>query len=248
MILPVLDKPIYKTNILSRDTPIEFTPFTMKEQKILMMARESKEVDSIVTALRQILSNCLIDKTIVVNDLPMVDLEWLFLNIQAKSSGEIVNLVFKCNNMTMVPSETGELQESECGMLIDCAVNLLEVKIENKNYNRRIMLSDTVGIQMKFPSFEVIQKSIEDENSNEEYLMAALCIDYIFDAKSVYQAKDATQEELLNFIEQLSEDNYSKIEEFFSNCPTIKETIQKTCPRCGYNHSIELEGLEDFFS
>jgi len=245
MKLPVIDRTIYKTTILSRKEDVEFVPFTMKEAKILMMARESKDTESIINALRQILRNCLVNVD-NVNDLPLVDLEWLFLNIQAKSSGEVVNLVFKCTNNSPYVMD-GVMHDKECGMLIDVPVDLLKVQIVNKDVNTRIMVSETVGIQMKFPTFEATQKALQSEEDSE-YMLTALCIDYIFDAESVYQSKDATTEELINFIEQLPQDKYELIENFFENCPTIKETIKKTCSKCNYEHSIELEGLEDFFS
>lgn len=238
MSLPILERPVYQTTILSSPKPVEFVPFTVKESKILMMAKESDKPDDMVSAINQILANCLVDKTINVKELPLVDLEWLFLQIIAKSSGEKIPLIFKCTN---------EVEGKECGMLLEFELNLEEVEIFNKEVNKRIMITDKVGIIMKLPTFEMTKALFNTTVENVDQKLAAICVDQIFDSTSVYQAKNATPEELVEFIESLPVDKYEQVQQFFEKCPTIKQIHKTKCPKCGYDHTIELEGLEAFF-
>lgn len=236
--LPVIDKPIYKTNILTLKQPIEFTPFTVKESKILMMAREGKDLESMVDGLRQVLSNCLIDKTIDVKKLAMVDLEWLFINLQARSFGEIMPLYFKCTN---------KVNDKECEMVIEHKVNLLEIQIKNKDVQRRISLNENTGIQMMFPTYNAIQAATAAEEDDRDIVLAANCIEYVYDKVSVIPFDKLESNERIAFIEGMLADKYSMIEQFLENCPVISQNIEKTCPKCGFQYKETLEGLEDFF-
>lgn len=240
--LPVIDRPIYKANVLFRTEPVSFVPFSVKESKILMMAKEGKDIESIVGALKQILNNCLIDKTINVDDLPMVDLEWLFLNIWARSSGEKAQLYFKCNNKvdSVVP---GDLDN--CGMLLEFEVDLLQVPIKNKDVEKRIMLKEDVGMVMRLPTFEMTQQ-IAKANTDPDVTFAAMCVDYVYDKETVTKGDDVSLDEMIGFIESLPPDKYESIERFFENCPVIQQIVEKDCTKCGFHHKIVLEGLEDF--
>lgn len=245
MMFPVLDRAIYKVDLLSRSTPVEYMPYTVKEQKILLMARESKELGPIIDGLRQIISNCLVDKSIDVAKLPLIDLEWLFLQIQAKSSGEKNPVYYKCTNAVSI---SGITPTYPCDMLMEFEVDLTKVQIHNKTVEKKIIINDKVGIMMKLPTFESTKLLLEAHaDVDHDQLLAAACIDYVFDDESVYKASDASEEEMLNFVEQLPPAKYELIENFFDNCPIIRETIKMDCPKCGYKHQIVLEGLEDFF-
>jgi hypothetical protein len=239
MSLPKIDLPIYTTNIHSQKNPVQFTPFTVKESTILMMAKESGEVQPMIDAIRQILSNCLVDKTIVVNKLPMIDLEWLFLQIHSKSSGETVPLHFKCKNFD---------KNKECGMILECNVDLRNVKYEAlpKDYGR-IMLTDKIGIQMKLPTFEATQKALMVTQSLQDHMLAGLCIDYVFGETTVTKGDEAEPEELMEFVQGIELTNFNKIKEFLDDVPVIKQVIQITCGKCDHQHEIVLEGLADFF-
>lgn len=236
--LPVLDRIIYKADVLSRSTPIEFVPYTVKEGKILLMARESKELPSIVDGLRQILSNCIVDKTIDVTKLPLIDLEWLFLKIHSKSAGEKVNLYYKCTN---------EVAGNSCGMLMEFEVDLNTVAIHNKTVEKKIMITDTIGVMMKLPTFEGSQRLMNADPEDHDKILSAACIDYVFDETGIYKADDATEEEMLFFVDNLPIPKYEKIGKFFDDCPVIKHDIETICPKCEFHHKITLEGLEDFF-
>jgi hypothetical protein len=239
MTLPRIDLPIYTTNICSQKASVRFTPFTVKESTVLMMAKESGEVKSMVDALKQVLTNCLVDK-LDINKLPMVDLEWLFLQIYMKSSGEKIPVHFKCTNT---------YQNNACGMILQCDVDLNQIKLEipEKGFGK-IMLNETIGVQLRLPTFESTQKALMVEQSLQDHMMAAMCIDYIFDEQTVTRSDDATPEELLEFVQQIEISKYNEIEKFLDSIPNISHKVNTTCVKCGYNHEIKLEGLEDFFA
>jgi len=198
--------------------------------------------------VKQIIKNCLVDETIDVDSLPSVDIELLFLNFRARSMGENINVFFKCKNQVADGEET-----KECGMVIEGSVNLLEVTVVNADTQTKIMLSEDIGVKMKLPTFEIIQKltNVEEdpdkENENYEFKPIAMCIEFIFDKDSVYYAKDANIEELISFILSLPPERYDKISEFFAHLPTIKQEIDEECPKCKFKHKFVLEGLSDFF-
>lgn len=236
--LPVIDRPIYKTNILSLKNPVEFVPFTVKESKILMMAREGKELESMVDGLRQVLRNCLVDKSIDVNNLAMVDLEWLFVNLQARSFGEVMPLFFKCTN---------KVNGVECDMVIEEKLNLLTVDVSNKDVERRIALSETTGLQMRFPTYAALQASVSADDNEQDIILAANCVEYVYDKQSIVEFSKLAAAERVAFIEQLPIDKYEMIEKFLQNCPVLTKTIEKKCEKCGFEYRERLEGLEDFF-
>lgn len=243
MTLPKITTPIYELKLLSREKPIKFRPFLVKEQKLMMMAVENKDPNETVQVLRQIANNCIMDEDIDVNELPIVDLQLLFLNLRARSMGEVIEVYYKCKNL---------VEDSECGMIIEFPINLLEVPVVNVDSPRRIMISDDIGIQLKLPTFEDIQLMIEYQNKNPEDLdgefrTAAMSIDYIFDKDTVYPSNEASLDELTEFVSNLPQEKYDIVEKAFDNLPTIRTKIAKKCPKCGHDHNFVLEGLEDFF-
>ena len=243
MSLPKIDQPIHEVNLLSRDKPVRFRPFLVKEQKLMLMAVESKEADTTVKTVKQVINNCLLDK-IDVDELPLVDLETLFLHLRARSMGEVLNLFFKCTNP--VTDNTGNTKP--CGMVIDVPVNILnDVKIINKDGVKKIMFNDDMGVLMKYPSLEVVDRLMKSNDSTASFTLAAACIDKIFDKESVYNTKDCTEDEVLEFVENLPTDKYEMIEKFVEVLPKSQYKTSKKCIKCGYEHDFVLEGLSDFF-
>ena len=249
MKLPTISTPTYEVKILSREKPLKFRPFLVREQKLMMMAVEAKDPRENINIMKQITKNCVLED-IDVDSLSLVDFEILFLNFRARSMGEIINVYYKCKN-EFIGSEDEITQI--CNMVMDVPINLLEVDVINSENEKRIMISDDVGIQMKLPTFEVIEKLMstdpddEEEINDAEYKAAAMCIEYVFDKDSVYYAKDATLDEMMNFIYSLPPGKYEKIENYFKNLPTIRQESEAICSKCGFKHKFVLEGLNDFF-
>jgi T4 bacteriophage base plate protein len=247
MNLPKISTPIYEVKLMSIDKPVQFRPFLVKEQKLMMMAVESKDPMEAVKTMKQIATNCILDK-IDVDSLPLVDIEILFLNFRARSMGEVMNVYYKCKNDIVDENNN----KKECGMVIDVDVNLLEVPIKNQNVETKIMITEDIGIQMKLPTFEFINKLLSDnvpklDDEDDSVYTAAMCVDYVFDKESVYYAKDCTAEEMMNFLYSLPPDKYTKIENYFENLPTVRKEMDAECPKCGFKHNFVLEGLNDFF-
>jgi hypothetical protein len=250
MQLPTIEYQTYTVPLLSRKEPVRIRPFLVKEQKLLLMAVEAKEIDATISAVKQVIKNCVLDP-IDVDELPLADLEILFLNLRARSLGEVINLFFKCTNM--VPDASSQIITNvgyplkQCGMVIEVPVNLLQIPVINKDAPLRIMITKDVGLKMKYPSISMIDKLVKAESSEVIFAVIASCIDQIFDATNVYKAKDATQEELIKFVEELPAEKYELLEQFIENVPKTRFETKKTCTKCGYDHDFILEGLSDFF-
>ena len=241
--LPKLDVPIYTVNLISTGKPIRFRPFLVKEQKLFLMAAESTDGNEMVGVIRQVLRNCVLDE-MDIDSLPTFDLEYLFMNLRARSVEEIVDLRYKCNNTTK--DETGE--EKKCSGVVEFKLNLLEVEpTKNPNHKNKIQLTENLGIAFKYPTFEMIQK-YEKMNENEVMLKILVdCIDYVYDKESVYYSKDSSREEMEEFIDNLQQKDLEKFKDFFDTMPEIKKDVHFKCPKCSYEEDIAIKGMQNFF-
>ena len=241
--LPKLDVPIYEIKLISTGKTIRFRPFLVKEQKLFLMASESTDAKETINTIRQVLKNCILDE-VDVDSLPTFDLEFLFMNLRARSVEEVVDLKYKCNNI--VKDEEGK--DSTCTGSVEFKLNLLEIEPnKNPNHTNKIQLTDNLGIALKYPSFDMIQKY---ENKSENEVMSGVlvdCIDYIYDNEQIYYAKDSTKEELNDFVDNLQQKDLEKIKVFFDTMPEIKKDVHFKCPKCGYEEDIAIKGLQNFF-
>jgi hypothetical protein len=177
--------------------------------------------------------------------LPVFDLEFLFLNLRAKSVGENVELNYVCNNL--VKNEKDGEEEETCGGKIKLNVNLMEVDtIKNPEHTNKIMLTDKLGLMMKYPSFDIIKK-LNIQNESELLKVIISCIDYIFDENEIYYAKDTAEEELTDFIESMQQSDVQKIQKFFETMPKISKNVEFKCKKCGYEEKTTIEGIQNFF-
>ncbi len=240
--LPKIDVLIYELKLISTGKPVRFRPFLVKEQKLLLMASQSEDPKDALNVVKQISKNCILDD-IDVETLPVFDLEYIFLNLRARSVNEVVNLQYRCNNKV-----SDEKEEKVCGSLEKFEVNLLEILPDkNPNHTKKIMLNDKLGIMMKYPTFETVA-GLKGQNENE-ILMELLtkCIDHIFDSDQIYYAKDVSEDELVEFIDNLQQKDLEKIQQFFETTPKIKKNLNFNCRKCGYKENIVVEGLQNFF-
>ena len=241
--LPKLDVPIYTINLISTGKPVRFRPFLVKEQKLFLMAAESTDGNEMVGVIRQVLRNCVLDE-MDVDSLPTFDLEYLFMNLRARSVEEIVDLRYKCNNT--LKDENGE--DKKCSGVVEFKLNLLEVEpTKNPNHKNKIQLTENLGIAFKYPTFEMIQK-YEKMNENEVMLKILVdCIDYVYDKESVYYSKDSSREEMEEFIDNLQQKDLEKFKDFFDTMPEIKKDVHFKCPKCSYEEDIAIKGMQNFF-
>lgn len=242
MVLPKIDLPTYDITLVSCGVT-KFRPFTVREQKILMTALESGEFDSAVGAIKQVISNCLLDK-INVDELPMIDLELLFLAIRSKSMGERLNLYFKCDQE--VPTDTTG-NTKPCGMLLEIDVNIDQLE-PIKLPQRRVELTPEIVVEMKFPSFALVNLLKKATNMiDAEFIVIGGCMDKFYKGNEVINVNDAKIEEVVGFLDNLTEDKYEKLASWVRNTPKVRKSVEKTCPKCSKHHKITLEGLSDFF-
>ena len=231
MPLPVLEVPKYSLVVPSTKKKLQYRPFLVKEEKILMIAQESENENQILQAVKEIITSCTFSK-IDVNKIPMYDLEYIFLKIRSKSVGEFVSFQLKC-------SESGEYNQVE--------LNLEEVEVQfpSEQIDPNIKLTDSVGITLKPINLSDVTKS-----KGKDAISAALIasIDSIYDSDNVYSASTCSKKELETFVDSLSHQHLEKIQEFILNQPTLKHTIEYTCEKCGHKNSYELNGLQSFFT
>jgi hypothetical protein len=242
--LPKIDVPIYDLKLLSTGKKIRFRPFTVKEEKLFLMAAESDDVSGVIETAKQVINNCILDK-VDVEELPLFDIEQIFLQLRAKSVGEVVNLKYRCNNK-IFDSESKE--DKNCNNIVEIDVNINDIipKIDKKQ-NNKIEITENVGVVLKYPNFKVLENyNAEDEvNSILETLIG--CIDYVYDKDNVYYAKDVTKKELEEFVESLQTKDLQKFKDFFDSTPRIRKNIKFVCPKCKYEEDVLVEGLENFF-
>jgi hypothetical protein len=242
MALPKIDVPIYEVEVPSDKKTIRFRPFTVKEEKLFLMAAQSDDSETVTKTIIQVLNNCILDE-IDVENIPMFDLEYVFLHLRARSIGEIVELNYKCNNKVI--SENGE--EKNCNNVVNVDVNLLEIKPTDTEIKNKIQMNSKLGLVMKYPNLNLVQKIKTQDELEIVIELIVECIDYIYDEDNIYYAKDSTKEELLEFLESFQAKDLEKLKDFFDTLPKISKELDFNCNKCGYHEKIKLEGIQNFF-
>jgi hypothetical protein len=240
MALPKLDVPTYEIELPVSKTKIKFRPFLVKEQRNLLMAIESNESATIQQNVKDILYNCTLTEGIDIEKLPIIDVEFYFINLRAKSVGEIVESKYKCNNI---------VEDKECGNIMQTEIDLQNIVVQtNDSVSPEIQLTPQITIKLKYPEFGIVQDSLKyDSIAETTFNMIAESIEYIYDGEQFYYGTEAESGEMLEFVEGMNQEQFSKVENFFNNLPKLKKEIEIDCGKCGYHHKIEVEGLESFF-
>ena len=236
MALPKLTTPTYELEIPSTDEKIKFRPFLVKEEKILMMAMESKSSNDITQAVKDIVNECTFNK-VKIDDMPMFDVEYIFLQIRSKSVGEISKLKLLC-------PDDGKTYA-------DVELDLNEVKVQvGDDHTNKIDLGNDMGMIMKYPTIDSFSESgIKDINAGNMLEVISTCILQIFEKKGekVYDTKDQTKKEVEEFIEQLNTKQFKTVQKFFETMPKLKHEVTIKNPKTKKESKITLSGLNDFF-
>lgn len=233
--LPKLNHPTFTTNLPSNNKKITFRPFTVREEKILLFAQSAADPTSMVQAMKQLVTNCVVE-LIDVDELPSFDIEWIFLQLRSKSVSNIV-----------------ELRTEEDGKEINIKIDLDDVKVKQATIKNKVLLSDeqTIGVILRYPTFNVIEKlgSFNDETGNQADLAFELfkeIIVAIYDANDVYDVNQADPKELDDFLQSLNAEQFKKIQAFLEDMPYIYlDVTYKTTS--GEDKTFRLQGLQDFF-
>ena len=240
MPLPKIDTPVYDLTLPLSKKKIRYRPFLVKEQKNLLMALESDDQESIQENIKQVLTNCTLTKNVDIEELPVVDIEYFFINLRAKSVCEVVENKYRCENV---------VEGKKCNNVMDHTLNLLEIKVEGvKKDNDVIELTDKISVKMRYPKFSIL-KNIKDMQKMTDIAMQMIAesIEYIYDGSQFYYSNEVSVNELVEFVESLSQKQFEKIENFFRELPKLERKIEMTCSKCGFVHKFNLEGLENFF-
>jgi len=234
MALPVLNNPNYEMELPSTGEKIEYRPFLVKEQKILMMAMESEDAKMQTQAIIDIIKNCTFGKLDnKVDTLPTFDIEYMFLQLRQKSVGETVDIQVTCK-------DDGETK-------VPVTVNLEDIKVERtEGHDKVIMITDKIGMTMKYPTMkQLLGYNLENISSMEStFDIINDCLENVFDENQVYD--EMSKKELNEFIEQMTTDQFEKVSGFFSTMPKLKHTVKVTNPNTGKENEIVLEGMQSF--
>jgi hypothetical protein len=240
--LPILDNPKYEIELPILKKKVSFRPFLVKEQKILLIAADSDDSNFMIENIKQIIKNCCLTE-IDVDKLSSVDLEYFFLQLRARSVEEIVHTKYRCENR--LPD--GEI----CKNSMEVNINLLEVNVETNGFEDDIKLTSNIGIKMRYPTIQIIEKLNSETSENDNIIDKSFdaiieCVDYIYDDDNFYYTSEVKKQEIVDFLESLSIEQFQRIEKFFTNIPKLKKELEVICSKCGFEHKIKLEGLQSF--
>jgi len=236
MPLPILESPKYILTVPSTKKSIEYRPFLVKEEKILLLAQETGDDNAITQAIKEIIKACTFG-VIDPEDLTTFDLEYIFLKLRAKSVGEISEINCTCE---------------KCSAKTPVSIDIDKIEVTwPKDYNPKdntIMLTDTVGVTMQYLKVRDI-KAVNESKSQTETIMDTIIamINTIFDQNGVYKKSDSTQEELLTFINSLSRSQIEKIEKFIIDSPKLMHELDFSCIKCKHTNKVTLAGTQSFF-
>ena len=240
MPLPTITTSTYELSLPSTGKKIKYRPFLVKEEKILILALETRDQNQITNAVKDVLKKCVITRGIKIDDLPTFDIEYLFLNIRAKSIGEDINMIVTC------PDD----RKTE----VDVTVYVDEIKvIKSKEHVKDITLDKDMTLRMKYPSLnQFIETNFDTEEESQTtvdktFQLIADCMDTVYTKEDAWDSKDYSPNERLEFIEQLSSKQFKQVEKFFATMPKLSHTIEVTNPNTKKKSKIVLEGLADFF-
>ena len=240
MPLPKINTPTYEMTLPSTGKKIKYRPFLVREEKILIMAMESENMTEITNAIVQILSDCIVSKDVKVESLATFDIEYLFLNVRAKSVGETVDVNITC-------PDDGETQ-------VEMSIDIDSIKVQKTRGHKNIIkLDDELSMKLKYPSLDqFVENNFETEEGaseiNQSLSMITSCVEMIYNQEESWEASDYSKKELDEFIEQLNTKQFKQIEKFFATMPKLSHTIAVKNPETGVESEVVLEGLASFFS
>ncbi len=237
MTLPILETASYELTLPSTDTKITFRPFIVREEKILLQALESGESAQIVKAIKEIVHVCTF-KAVNVENLPTFDLEYIFLQIRAKSVGEVAKLKVKCPD------------DNETFATVEVDLSKVEVHVDDDHTNKVVIdEAKNIGLVMKYPTIDSVDPAVSAKTQQTDKLFEIIInsIDTIFEGDKVMAAADYSKEELNKFVEQLDSTAFGKMQKFFASMPRLKHDVEVTNPKTQVKSTVTLQGLVDFF-
>ena len=237
MTLPRINVPEYSLVVPSTDEEIKFRPFLVKEEKLLLMAQETGDELSLYNAIKNLIKNCCFDK-IDTDNLPLFDIEYIFLQIRAKSVGEVAQIQITCPD------------DEETTVLIDVDLTKIQVQMGD-DHNARIQLTDDIGLLMTYPNLATVltmqNKDEETSGADAMFKMIQECMYQIWQGEETFDAMDYSDKDKKDFLENLNHEQFEKIQQFFETMPQVKHEVEVTNPKTGVTSKVMLEGMNSFF-
>jgi hypothetical protein len=239
MPLPKISTPTYELELPSTGETIQYRPFLVREEKLLVLALESENMKEITTAIKTVIKNCILSKGIKIESLPTFDIEYLFLNIRGKSVGEEIEVNVICPD------------DEDITVPVTISVDEIQV-VKNEKHTNQIKVDDSIMMEMKYPSLDQFIKSNFDFSGanlmDQSFDLVATCVDKIYSDDEVWTSADVTKKEIMEFLEQMNSSQFKQIETFFETMPKLSHTVKVTNPKSGVESEVVLEGLSNFFA
>jgi len=246
--LPTITVPQYVLNLPSTNKELKYRPFLVKEEKILLIALETENEREIINAIKEIVASCIYGD-VNINEMPTFDIEYIFLQLRAKSKGEIIDLRYEC---------------PKCKAEIKVNVDINDIQVTKfPEYDKKISFNEEIGVIMKYPTLDTQGDTFDMGKEGKQvegiFNLVASSIDLIYDKENTYPVKDHTKEELDNFINSLTDPQFQKMTKFFDTMPVLKHEVKMKCPgpkptkkgqkkkTCDYVEEQTLSGLQSFF-
>ena len=228
--LPILSVPEFKTKLPSTGKTIKFRPFLVKEEKVLLIALQDGEKQSIIEAVVALLKNCVLSK-VDIDKLPTFDIEWLFMQIRSKSVGEEIQMTL------------GHNDDKSCKERTNIIFKIEDLSISGSISDGKIELADGIGIKLKYPTYS--NDKMMERNAENLFVMVKENVEYVYDSENVYD--EFTEHEMDVWLEHLNQQQFEKILVFFTDGPSLSHLIEWECEKCGEKDYALVEGLKDFF-
>jgi len=234
--LPKINAPKYRMTIPSSGKEVEFRPYLVREEKILMMAMEAEDEKQMSTAITDIVEACTFGE-LNINKLALFDIEYMFSQLRAKSVGEKTKVLIPC-------SAEGCEEKNEVEINLETDIKVTDLP------NNKIELTDNTGIIMKFPSVADYMDIVNSDKTTIDkiFLTVAASIDSIYSGDEMFDSADHSKDELIAFIENLNSDQFNKVKAYLDKSPYAYMNVNFKCSKCGHNNDIELKGLGNFFN
>lgn len=238
MPLPKISTPTYELELPSTGQSIEYRPFLVREEKLLVIALETEDSKQITNAIKNVIKNCILTKNVKVETLPTFDIEYLFLNIRGKSVGEEVDVNIICPDDEQTT--------------VQVKINIDDIKVQkNPDHSKQIKVDNTLAIEMKYPSLDQFIKSnfdfTNDNNMEQSFDLVASCVEKIYTEEEIWTSADVTKKEIVDFLEQMNSSQFKNIEKFFETMPKLSHEIKVKNPNTKVESTVILEGLSSFF-
>lgn len=236
--LPTLSVPAYEMALPSTGKTIKYRPFLVREEKLLLLAMESEDTKEIEDAVKDTLKNCILTRGVKIDNLASFDLEYLFLKIRAVSAGEDIKMKVTC-------ADDGVTQ-----VTVDISID--DVKVQKpEGHTNKIMLEEDIGMIMKYPGIDqFIQITLLNKDlttTDELFSLIAKCVDQIFNGDEIWDAADVKLEQIITFLDGMTQQQFEKVQQFFETMPVLKHELEVTNPNTGVTSTYTLEGLQSFF-